>query len=365
LLAACAIVLLPFGADAQRMPHWTVDARPAFDVGAGPGILNELSRVTGAARLSDGRIVAVNAATELRYYAPDGTYLFTRGRSGNGPGEYGGIFRLLRGSGDSLVVVDGELGRVTVLSPNGEVGRIISNAGRWAESIVSHRADGGFIAGPVFLRSEMASPTVRRSSFAVQRVSPDGALVSTLVDGMTEDSYRIVKGPERYVGPLPFGMQIQVAAWAQRVYVASAPAYLVTVIDASGAQRRPIQKAGKPERVNSTHVREFIEDQLTGVRSASARSSRRTVLEELPTAEELPTIAELVSDSHGNLWVRDYAILAESRSSWSVFDSTGEQVATASLPPAFAVQQIGSDWVLGVQRDQDRVEHVVLYALRK
>lgn len=48
---------------------------------------------------------------------------------------------------------------------------------------------------------------------------------------------------------------------------------------------------------------------------------------------------------------------------WLVFDPHGEGVGSVDMPPELHLWQIGQDFVLGVWRDENRVEYVRRHAL--
>jgi hypothetical protein len=49
--------------------------------------------------------------------------------------------------------------------------------------------------------------------------------------------------------------------------------------------------------------------------------------------------------------------------SWRVFDKAGKWLGTVTLPARFNPMDIGTDYVLGLWRDEDDVEHVRMYRL--
>ena len=51
--------------------------------------------------------------------------------------------------------------------------------------------------------------------------------------------------------------------------------------------------------------------------------------------------------------------------SWSVFDADGVWLGVTTLPSGFTPMDIDTDYVLGLWRDADEVEHVQLYELIK
>ncbi|MCH7716498.1 MAG: hypothetical protein IH876_10235 [Gemmatimonadetes bacterium] len=79
-------------------PQWTAETawrlatEPLVDIGGGDIDEQQLFRVSGTLRLSDGRIVVANSGThELRFYDAEETYLSSLGGEGGGPGEFQGM----------------------------------------------------------------------------------------------------------------------------------------------------------------------------------------------------------------------------------------------------------------------------------
>ncbi|MEX0892325.1 MAG: hypothetical protein WEB88_09150 [Gemmatimonadota bacterium] len=72
--------------------------------------------------LSDGRLVASNG-THVKFLGPDGALERIVGQEGDGPGEFRQIHGLCPLAGDSVVVWDGRVRRVTILGPHGAIVR--------------------------------------------------------------------------------------------------------------------------------------------------------------------------------------------------------------------------------------------------
>ena len=95
---------------------------------------------------------------------------------------------------------------------------------------------------------------------------------------------------------------------------------------------------------------------------------RSVRVEDIPPFREdqtLPTISGLVVDREGNVWAEAYDPELENPRTWSVFEPTGQLLAEVIMPPRFRPYDIGSDFVLGVIRDQLDVERIHLYRLGK
>jgi hypothetical protein len=104
---------------------------------------------------------------------------------------------------------------------------------------------------------------------------------------------------------------------------------------------------------------------------------------ELVLPETYPLFGRLLTDGGGNLWVMRYPAFEEPVSSWQlkslmggwvvdpegaewiVLDHDGQTVARVRTPPGVMVLEIGSDYILGLSRDELDVESVSLYRLQR
>lgn len=112
-------------ATAQAPTLWIVASTPVTSIGVAQGDPDqELAGVTGARRLSDGRVVVANGKPlELRVYNGAGKLLSRIGRRGDGPGEFRGRLDLLTAGGDSLLVYDQGSTRLMLFSADGKLAR--------------------------------------------------------------------------------------------------------------------------------------------------------------------------------------------------------------------------------------------------
>ncbi len=122
-----ALIACTSPASDRQSSAWQVDSTPLLLLGSSDGDPTyELQRVSGAIRLSDGRIVVANSGTnELRFFSPDGALLGAKGRKGAGPGEYSGRMTLTVIDGDSLVIWDGGELRFSLLDSQGQFVRLM------------------------------------------------------------------------------------------------------------------------------------------------------------------------------------------------------------------------------------------------
>ena len=86
-------------------------------------------------------------------------------------------------------------------------------------------------------------------------------------------------------------------------------------------------------------------------------------LENLPPT--FPAHGALKVDALDHLWVEEYRIPGEETHVWSVFDREGVRLSRVPLPSPMEVLEIGSDYAMGLARDEYEVEYVQLFRLRR
>ncbi len=103
---------------ATAAAQWRLADVPVFELGRDDGVLLHLVR--DAVFAPDGSLlVADNSGPRLLRVSSTGEVVDSRGREGNGPGEFDGITRVFS-LGDTVLAYDGSLGRVTTWVGDGE-----------------------------------------------------------------------------------------------------------------------------------------------------------------------------------------------------------------------------------------------------
>ena len=140
---------------------WGLDMEPEIVLGGGEGSLlagdsaHLLWRVSGLARLEDGRVAVLSRGNRQLYlFEPTGELSRVMGRRGAGPGEFGGPAELQYLPPDTLAVWDSWFGPVNYFDTDGDLirtrsvdlGRVMGAAsGVTAESPRFPLADGSFV----------------------------------------------------------------------------------------------------------------------------------------------------------------------------------------------------------------------------
>lgn len=373
----------------QALPRdraWRVEARPYLQIGrvaggadpVGQDTVYELLRVMGVARLSDGRIAVANqGSSTIRFFDSAGRFVGSAGRHGEGPAEFRQILGMKAIRGDTLFVVD--LGEIEFFSPDG---RHVRRGERRIGSIYpfvfpSGVLDDGSYGGVDYDEARM------RLSGSEPFLAP---LVHVTGNGIQLDTLALVPGPVRPARgrARAFSLWPISGAVGRDIMWGAPDRYEVRLVATGDQSVRMIRRDAEPVRVEGRH-RDAFRRYLTDAPGEDGRplppdlrERRERQAREVVFPESFPFFSALMGDRAGNLWVRRYDYresmlrpgLASVQtiaapSAWDVFDGEGRWLCTVELPASFTPLEIGDDYVAGVWRNEDDVEHVRFHRLVK
>ncbi|MDX1395526.1 MAG: hypothetical protein R3195_14155 [Gemmatimonadota bacterium] len=353
----------------SRAPAWPegggarVSSEPSLVIGSLDGPEEEqLFRVFSATRLSDGRIAVANSGThQVRFYLPDGRLEVALGGEGDGPGEFTSLTSIERLAGDTLYAYDGGQQRLTRISPDGtylSTTRLESPIEQSSMQYLGSVRPGLQVGRTMDFPAGVADGEVIRADDTAWWIE----------DGQLTEALRFSRGPhivQRFqrgeqnifsIGPAPFTVTDHIAVGPEGILLASSTRFEVRFFGRSG----PVtvaRYAGTHDPLTAEHVREFVE---RGDPTPDTRRRREGALETLEPPEHLPAHGGLLVDVDGRPWLRPFGI---DETAWTVLDRDGAWLGSVELPPGLAVFEIGSDYVLGVRRDELDVEYLVLHDL--
>lgn len=370
---------------------WTIDTTDVVRIGVMEGPEEEMiGRLAGYLTRPDGTILlADGVAHELRVFDRDGGFVRSVGRAGEGPGEYGWLYGLRRYAGDSVAVLDNEGSRVTILGPDLEYVRRYHprlQETRATPPMTSHRLIGFFDDGQALVSDYLnVCGARRREGFCEDSVAffrTDTAGASTTRFGRfvysRDEGTRASGVGIRIAEPHPQAMW---AVRGDRFFYGDAKRFEILVYRADGTLDRIIRVAGEAPR----YPREDVLPPPTRPPGMEDTPETRAMMEavarfhrEVALPDSFPAFSDLLVDTEGNLWVREYLPRTRWGSDgpprWFVFDPEGHLThALRSVPGMLRsfrpytqlTPQIGADHVLGSTEDELGVERLVLYRLRK
>lgn len=369
---------------------WVVADTPSVDIGGGEGGTQyEFSRVVGAVRLVDGRLAVANVGTsEVRFYDAAGTFVSASGRSGSGPGEFQAMAGLWRGPDDSLLVSDLRAQRLTVLDGSGSLGRVFSLGGRSGLTIgegggVSFALPQGWFRDRSVLGMEMPirvnqpREVAYRDTVTLLRFDAAGAVSDTIgrYPGIEMEQATLTFGGQSFPAPspVPMGRNTIAAVSGDLVVIATNDAWELELRAADGALARVVRVAVGPVPLTEQDIATHREEQLELMETLPELRGvpppiREQMLARVKSAKypaTMPFIAGILPGQEGQLWVQEVTRPGEKRARFAVLDSTGALLGRVLMPASFQALSIGAGEVVGVWRDDDDVEHVRAYPLRR
>lgn len=356
----------------EGFPLLQLSSSARLSIGAVEGSDDEiLYRVSGGAVLEDGRVAILNGGSrELRFYGTDGTLMARQGRTGDGPGEYrqpGGLWNL---PGDTIVVWDRRLLRVSVVGPDGLMIRETSVRGRpMATQIMGAFADGSLL---LFQQRSAEEQRAMDQQFMgyYSRLSPLGDSLNALGEFPWR---RLITTPPTETGgglqlvesgPPVFDAETEIAATGDGLWVGTTKSDEVLWLNSSGEVKRVLRWAGADRSVTD-RVKEAYYAELRDRLAAAAPDGRvREVPKNQVFADILPAHGDLVARADAGLWMQDYAGPGSSGvNAWRIFSPKGLPEARITLPSGARVLWAGVGRVLLLESDQFDVEYVRLYSL--
>ncbi len=353
----------------------TMDAEPSVSIGVEEGAEEYmLSRLFGAVRLSDGRIVIAQGSTkDIRYYAPDGTFIRTSGREGQGPGEFTDPFYLNVLPGDTVYAGDYGPWQFLVFDENGEWVRTV----RPMPTLLNPPSPARVLANrDLILGEESRPPSASAADFpmrtvTLRRYTPSGELRDTL--GVYDNArYGQVKPAMSapYVFPLfeSFG---QFAVRGDRIVTGHGRATELRVhrADSGFMLERIVRWNDGPRAISAADIEADREN--TRARYANLPPAQFEMMvgpmvsEQRPVAELFPAFGQLHIGTDQRLWIREQPRPRDTVDyQWISFAPDGAFNCRLTTPRFAQFYEFGADYVLVRDADSLGVDRVRMYPLR-
>jgi hypothetical protein len=339
-----------------EIPTWELKGEPLVQIGVALGdSLYEFGSVTGVVWEDDGRILVLDRSRRrISLFGPEGEYIVSSGREGEGPGEYRSPSAVWEISGDSLAVYDPPLGRVSVLDWNASFVRSVQV--RPIRTLVL--PSGSFEDGRLFVVNAFPDP------------QDYGLATSYTVSTEGRDSlgeFRHIENQDP--GPLSAVRRPLVAKvrrlWAagQKLYVIRNVDYELQIQNPDGELLRIVRWHGRDLTATRESNRHYIEERVA--RSPPDRvARRRRGLEERIPNERYPPFERIRVDRRGRAWLQAYRQPFDAGlTAWTVADASGQLVGRMDLPEDAVVLDATDESVLLRLTDDLGVESLAVYDL--
>lgn len=354
------------GTVARAPSRITVATNPTLEIGGAEGDPDyTFSRVSGMTFLPDDRLMVVDwGRADVRMYDIEGHLIGRRGSAGQGPGEFQQPRMLNKVAGDTVVIADDALRRLTFLSSEDDGFRTASTLrfGPVPPSAVSQTGVAlSLLRFPAMPEVDVGPIPASR---AIQIADFDTGSLETIWDspytqvginvpgfpGLMLAPYMTRGGvagtPDGFVGLTPYDpslMQYSSTGRLQRIFRVDEPPNPITDSEVRAAIARRIDGFLEDADVERSVVEAFFE----GV--------------EIPEVE--PTFEAVIVDDLGWVWAQVYREGFETSHTWLLFDPEGIGHGSVSMPQELNVQAIGRDHVAGFWRDESGTWYVRVHLI--
>jgi hypothetical protein len=140
--------------------------------------------------------------------------------------------------------------------------------------------------------------------------------------------------------------------------VRSSTGRVLQVIRRDGGRRAPTE----PER----HSADSLLQTPQGRVLAQDAVKREQMLAAVITPDSLPGHVQLLMSPSGEILSRQWTFWGtDAPSLFDVFQPDGRWLGTITLPPHFRLIEVGEDYLLGIQYDEDEMPSVMVYGLER
>lgn len=317
-----------------------------------------LSYVWHATTDSQGNVYVVDGGeAAIIALNPDLTHNRMIGREGEGPGEFGRSVQVQILPGDSLLVWDSQLQRITVFPPAGDEPAYVQPLGTQQRGFNVWKLTGnaGYIARSSTPYMADASDEGSTRTEVLRHVHELGGRVADEVLFEYPASEALVQRGDGFVSMAghPFGRSSFLGILGgDRVAHTSSDALAVRILDLAGQAETAFSYETTPIPVTRREL-EAAADGLSDAFGQLLRDGAPYVW---------PALTGLVVDDQDRIWV---GIRKADRSTteWAVFEADGTHRLSVDLPVEVELYAIRGDRMVGVARDELDVARVKLYRL--
>lgn len=357
---------------------WRLSARPTLTIGTVESDADyQLFFVSDAIRLDNGTIVIANTgSSHLKYFDAAGRFIVNAGGRGGGPGEFSGVrapVYIWPSGGEAVAAWDySRPARVSVFDAFGQFleSHSLTREPGLLPRPVDALGDGRLVAYYekylIDNGSEAPVGTVSRDSLRFFWYSPNGSDWGEIarLPGFERQSAESMGG--RSWRTFAFSKRAVFAVGQRSMYYGSADRYEIASYSPDGTLRQLVRRTTNDLVLSSAIIDGYVDERRKMVPDGPAtRREMQRVFDETPWPDSIPAYRRLLVDRAENLWVQEYTLPSDTERNWSIFSLDGVWLTNVPTPVDFRVYEIGDDYVIGLWRDADDVDHVQMYELLK
>jgi len=342
-----------------RLPRWTLRNDPHLRIGSleeGPAAFG---RIAGIAAGPDGTLYVSDALNfQIRAFSRVGEWRWSKGRLGDGPGEFRGV-QGIELCGGRIVVADLFSRRLTVFDDAGSV----LGTERWSPAV------GGFVPSRWTCDVSGMWLQIDRESVARVEEGPHRVRAHLSTGAFGEKRVQPLGGDfwiDRYRhttidGPSDLGTSTLGTVFSGGVHIVDTGRAELRTYSSHGTLVRIVRWYVEPRVVTREFLREEA-DARSKVLRPEQRSTYRALWLSLRHPSVLPVSDTLIPVPGGGVWVRRF----EPRSSgarhreWWMISADGMLTGVLEVPEGLSLRRVVPEGAIGVVRDSLGVQFVEL-----
>lgn len=363
----------------EKAARWTIPDSALVSIGGADTGAMALVQVLGARRLPDGSVALIDFESgELRIFGPDGAHRRTIGRKGSGPGEFQAASIIPDLRSDTIALFDAQLRRLTRVAPDSG---IVEERDLRVLPFLAFAGALGIAADGRILGVSLAVDTSRKGNDAYETpmyvvlVPADKVELDSVLQVPGFDSYttefevqgRKIATPMR----LGFGRLTSAAVLPDGFVVSTSHRPELDWYGLDGKLRRS-SRFDLPRRAATAMLKEQQTakdlEQLSQAQRMIPAPFRAQVEERVRQqrfADSLPWFEQVRRSADGLVWLQEFQSPDVDTRHFLVMDSTGALVARVEVPGGVQPLSIGKDHFVGLWRNEDDVEFVRVYPIRR
>ena len=359
---------------------WQFDPEPMLQIGHNDtdDPHYDLVGIRSGLLLADGGIIAVlSGSRQIHRFNRNGEWVRSFGREGEGPGEMRSPTNVILAS-DTIYMTDLQLSRITAyhLSSDGVTTWPFPNSDSTGRvSPIGRLTDGRWLGtqtAPISPGSSLESG-VSRPPTIWHLIDSDLSDITSAVATLSGAERNITIGTGTggrvsfiEVANLSIGRGSPAAVGSQYLWAG----------DNSIAELRRYTLSGQIDMIIRWQpvAIPITDDLLARMKAAELErwdgnprmmAGVESKFKILPPAKIVPFFQGLHLDRDNNLWVRSYRVFDADSIRFTIFNPDGQELGDLSLPPKSTLLDIGKDQVLTSWQDEDDLEYLRVYRLRR
>ena len=347
-----------------------LDVTPIVSIGALQGDeAHTFNEIVDVELRNNGSVYVLDSGDNtVKVYDLSGQHLFSFGHEGEGPEEFLAASALISWP-DTIAVFDRRLQKIAKFDP--DTGTLLGTERvPYSVSLVGfptsvERLSSGryLIVGSLGCQLPR---TTDASRWRVVIAQANAGITDTLDNRAYGNSLPFYGEGDSFCGApsFPFGASPVLAADAAYVAVASGDRGEVRIYH----EPRPLQDPDEiwryevPPTPLTANERTEYESQFAD-EEPELRDAFLKALDERGFPPEWPRIIALLIDGAGQVWAQRGAPADAEYRTWDVLGSQGSHVAIVRFPSGVRLQAVGSDYAVGIGRDELDVQHVELFRI--